>query len=80
MAATAAGGGGTASAANRPHFRPVLLLPTRMAILPVPLVAALIEFTWPALRLLVRAAAPPLVVLMDGNLMRTAPTEPQVPL
>ncbi len=43
-------------------------------------VAAVILATWPAVRLLVRAAVPVLVVRIEGSVSRTAPTELQVPL
>ena len=67
-----------ASWLNAPHLRaePV---PIRIAIVPA-VVAAVIVETWPAVRLLVRAAVPVRVVLIEGSFSRTAPTELQVPL
>ncbi len=70
--------GATASWLNGPHLRaePVPIL---IAIVPA-VVAAVILATWPAVRLLVRAAVPVRLVLIDGSFSRTAPTELQVPL
>jgi hypothetical protein len=63
-----------------PHFAPpVVLLPTRMAIRPVPLVAFLTRVTWAAVRVDVRAAAPVLDVLIAGSLKSVLPTLLQVP-
>ena len=56
-----------------------MLLPTRMAIFPVPAVAALSFVTWATVRLDVRAAAPELVVLIAGNVMSVDPTDAHVP-
>jgi hypothetical protein len=67
-----------ASWLNRPHLRaePV---PIRIAIEPAAVAAVIVE-TWPAVRLLVRAAVPVRLVLIEGSLRRTVPTELQVPL
>ena len=67
-----------ASWLNAPHLRaePV---PIRIAIVPAAVAAVIVE-TWPAVRLLVRAAVPVRPVLIEGSLSRTAPTELQVPL
>jgi hypothetical protein len=67
-------------AVNTPHFTPpVVLLPIRMAIRPVPLVAFLTRVTWAAVRVDVRLAAPVLDVLIAGSLKSVLRALLQVP-